>query len=43
LGCQETLRALGWIVGGIAAGCVFIELLAVIAACCIRKKDKNMA
>jgi len=43
LGCQATLRALGWIVGGIAAGCVLIELLAVIAACCIRKKEKNMA
>jgi len=42
-GCQETLRSLGWIVGGIAAGCVLIELLAVIAACCIRKKEKNMA
>jgi len=43
VGCSSTLRGMGWTLGGIILGFVLIELLATIAACYIKKKDKNFA
>jgi len=43
IGCKETLKDYGLALGGIAAGCIILELLATIAACCIKKKDDGFA
>jgi hypothetical protein len=34
---------MGWALGGIVIGVVFVELLATVGACYIKKKDKNFA
>lgn len=41
--CAESLRGMGWALGGVVIGVVVVELLATIGACYIKKKDKNFA
>merc|ERR1719361_800985 len=43
IGCKEALKTYGLALGGVAAGCIILELLATLVACCIKKKDSNFA
>lgn len=42
-GCEAQVQKGIAIIGGIAAGCVLIELIALVSACLIKKKDKEYA
>jgi len=41
--CESDLKTVGWIIGGVAAGCVVVELLAAIAAGMIARNKKRYA
>jgi uncharacterized membrane protein len=42
-GCKDQVQKGIAIIGGVAAGCVLIELIALVSACVIKKKDKEYA
>ena len=40
-GCKEGVKKGMTIIGGVVVGCVLIQLISIISACVITKKDKN--
>merc|ERR1712233_70700 len=42
-GCEDQLKKGTAIIGGVAAGCVVLEIFALMSACVIRKQDKEYA
>jgi len=41
--CSASLRGMGWALGGVLLGIVFVEILATVGACYVKKNDKNFA